>query len=156
MKDVDFFWNDAGLKSATNVGFVRSVKDAQAVAQAKNPAKGHIRISVPKLDPSGFALLKGLGPLAHLFEEGVKRHSIPVGKAKVERFSRRGTSVRKKRGGKQALKGASYEHPIKRAVEHPGMIAKPYMAPAAQAWAGYLYQRAASAAFTSAGYRRFG
>lgn len=84
------------------------------------------------------AYLKATG-WGNILAPGAKPHSISPGAAKVERSSysrKRGrtTSVRSKRGGKQALAGAGWEHPVSGSVSHPGIAGNPYIEKGAAAF----------------------
>lgn len=161
-----FRWDTSRLNSALLSGFRTSVYNAARVAESLNPAKSHIKI-VARVDtrrtggPVG--IIKGLGPLAHLFEGGVGEHVIAPGGLKLDRTSRRysrstgtltlTTSTRTKRGGKKAMFGPGLAHPISGPILHPGMDKRPYIQPAGQAWPT-IYRRDSSTALRGAGYRR--
>lgn len=127
------------LNSAVASGFRRSVLVAAADANANKPAslvgaRGTVR------GATGFLI--GTGALAHIFEGGAKPHVIAPGAVASARSSSRRvdgvrtrvTTVRKRRGGKQAMAG-QLDHPISVAIPHPGMRPRPYLGPAGARWA---------------------
>lgn len=83
-------------------------------------------------------ILKATG-WGNILAPGAKPHTISPGAAKVERssFSRkkgRTSRVRSKRGGKQAMAGQGWAHPVSGSVQHPGIKGDPYIEKGAAAF----------------------
>lgn len=117
-------WNAAPLTQRLVSAAAPAAGDALQIASSRNPAPHHIRVA---LSGGGTAFtLAGRGPLAGVFEHG-RRGGYPI--------APKGVAIRFPSGDffrGDALAGGP-------------MAAKPYIAPAREAWAGLYLRRAAAA-----------
>jgi hypothetical protein len=149
----EFVWNTTGLNAALTAGFVRSVKAAEAVAEAKNPAPSKIKIVIAKLDPEGYAVIAGRGPLAHIFEGG-RRGGYEIN-AGFKGSRRKGVKTfRAVKGGARALHFTHGDGGFAASAIGGPMAAEPYMAPAAAAWASALYKSSVTSTLAAAGFKK--
>ena len=157
------------LNAAVARGFRASV-DATAVDATAHAPASTVRAIPTVRGKVGY--VRGIGPLAHLFEGGVQPHIVaPGGVASARSTSRRlavqgpaltgadigkgrvrVTAVRKRRGGKKAMAG-DLEHPISIPIPHPGMRPQPFLAPAAERWAAGAGRLVMRSYLSSAGFR---
>lgn len=117
-------WNTAPLTQRYVDAAATAASDAQQISSRANPAPHHIRVT---LSGGGTSFtLRGTGPLAGVFEHG-RRGGYPI--------APKGIAIRFPSGDffrGDALAGGP-------------MAAKPYIAPAREAWAGLYLRRAAAA-----------
>jgi hypothetical protein len=145
-------WNDTWLKVAADKAMRVAALQVKARLEQTKPARS-IPVKGPFFGSQVAGAARGvrsgqgskafirLGGLAPIFEKGAEEHDIFPGAVKAVRHSyskKRGktTSVRTRRGGKQALSFGG-GHPITTSVHHPGMKARPFMGPAAARFVSY-------------------
>lgn len=153
------FWNDDWLKRAGVQAFVRAGRDAGKVARAKSPSSRVAR-SISTNFYSGGAktgmniagIIRARNPLSHLFELGVKPHTIApkgslAGLIALGRSRTKSTASGHKKGVSSRGKRIAMKFPdggfSRGTVDHPGMEAKPFLRPAAAAFPE-IYRRALS------------
>ena len=156
---VSLTWNPTALNGALRSAFDVAARQTKALASARNPAPSRIGIRLSRRGTNVY-VLEGKGGLAHLFEGGVKPHTIaPLyyaagaiqqgfvpGTKAMQAIARRTRRFDKGGGGANyALKFRTSGRYGRASVQHPGMRAQPYIHPAAAAFPT-LYRRAATSA----------
>lgn len=143
-----FFWNDGPLKAGVRAASYRAALMVKGAAEARNPAKRHIRVVGPFRSADGnVQTIRGTGALAHIMEGGrVGGYVIQPGLKTTTKSSAANPfgSVRKGSGkvvrfshGDGGFAGGPF-------IGGP-MAARPYLGPAAMLYPAFFRQAAPSA-----------
>jgi hypothetical protein len=109
-------WNLGPLRAAIEKGHYVGAKETGGVAKSLCQW-AHVRRMISVTVAGHSALMRSAHKHTRWLERGTGRHMIaPIG------------------GGRQAMKGAGYGHPVSKAIRHPGTKGHPFMGPAALAY----------------------
>ena len=143
---VDMTWNATPLNSALKRAFLASVKAAERVASARNPAPSRIKVSSYVDFTRNIGFVRGRGGLAHIFEGG-RAGGYPI-QPGLKSTTAKGGSVKAGKGSNIAIKFVRGDGGFYRGPGFLGgpMAARPYIAPAAAWWANGGFHSYAGAA----------
>lgn len=157
-------WTPQALNGKLIAAAGLAARDAQRVAQIRNPAPSRIGVRLGR-DLIGTSYrLYGTGPLAHLFEGGTSPHEefplynaanaiqsgtfdLSAGSKKhFQSINRRTTAFGKTGYGAQyAFKFRTTGDFVRGVIHHPGMDAKPFIHPAGMLFPALYRRRAVTA-----------